>query len=546
MNRYPVSRLGAVALALLLNILACNYPVATQIPSPEISIPTHQPDQASPRLTLMPSTTPLQSSAPISTPQPAAHTPRPNYQPVFEPVSCAFPVPPGTNPQCGVLVVPESRTNPHGNMIRLHVAVFHSRSANPAPDPVVHLSGGPGSSALGLAGYMFRQGLGEVLANRDLILFDPRGAGYSTPTLTCPERSAITPKLLDGSLTSAEKERAIVDAFQRCRDRLTSQGIDLSAYTSAAIAADVDDLRRALGYARINLYGVSYGTRVALTMMRDHPQAVRSVALDSTLPLQVNLYTSLAPNAERAFNLLFERCTVDPGCWATYPDLKRVFYDLVDRLNAAPISVAVSADGASYTVHVDGDRLIDVLFVGMYNPSSIAIMPEMIYDLRQGNTAILESYLELYFDASTALGMQMSLICAEELPFSPPEEAYTLAQGVQPQIAAFFPASVQPLYSACESWGAATPDPVENQPVASDIPTLALAGEFDPITPPDWGRLAAESLSQSYFYQFPANGHWVTRSSPCALSIMAAFFDHPAAAPVDDCIESIPGVNFTR
>jgi len=544
-------RLKIILLILILGMIACNFPGMRQMKShPNIGLTTESsPSPGQPAIRV--SSTPLQPDTSTPSPLPPTETASPSptppasYQPVFEPASCAFPVPEGTNPTCGYLVVPENRARPDGRQVRLHVAIFHSRAANPEPDPVVHLSGGPGASALGLSGYLFRTGLDAVLKSRDLVIFDQRGTGYSKPALNCPERQAITPQLLDGSLSSAEEDRLIVDAFQRCHDRLSAQGIDLSAYTSAASAADVEDLRRALGYPQLNLHSVSYGTRLALTMMRDDPQSLRSVVLDSTLPLQVNLYTALAPNAARAFKVLFDRCAADPACSQAFPNLEASFYNLVDQLNANPLMINVHAYGNTYPVLVDGNLLVDVLFTGLYNPSVIGYMPKMISDIQQGNTAILKERLGLYFDTSTALGLQMSVICAEEIPFSSPEEAYDLAQGTPPQIANFFPASVQPLFTACQTWGT-EPDPRENQAVSSSIPALVLGGEFDPITPPSWGQMAAESLRQAYFYEFPANGHWVTRSSGCAISMMLAFLEEPGTSPDSGCIANIGGINFAR
>ena len=204
-----------------------------------------------------------------------------------------------------------------------------------------------------------------------------------------------------------------------------------------------------------------------------------------------------------------------------------------DRLNASPVSVSLYAGGAEHSVRVDGDLLIDVLFVGLYNPAITASMPEMIYDIRQGNFGILQERLSLYFDNSGALGMQMSVQCAEEFPFHAPEEAYIAAQAqsVQPQIAAFYPPSVQPLFVACKEWTTVVPDPRENLPVSSDIPALILAGDQDPITPPAWGGMVAQGLSRAYFHEFPGNGHWVTRSSSCALSMALAFWNEPTVDP---------------
>jgi pimeloyl-ACP methyl ester carboxylesterase len=127
--------------------------------------------------------------------------------------------------------------------------------------------------------------------------------------------------------------------------------------------------------------------------------------------------------------------------------------------------------------------------------------------------------------------MQMAVQCSEEFPFNAPEEAYAAAQGVQPQIAAFFPDSVQPLFAVCKEWTVTPPDPRENLAVSSDLPTLVLAGEGDPITPPDWGRMVAQDLSTAHFYEFPANGHWVVRSSSCAVLIALAFWENPTSDP---------------
>ena len=514
----------------LLSIFACNFPT-TVMPTPSVSVTE---TVAAIQTLLFPTIAP-------PTPSPASTQ---AYQPIFNPAECAFPVPAVYRYYCGYLGVPENRANPDNAMIQLHVAVFLSIAEGPDPDPVVHLAGGPGSSSLDVVGYLFNQGLDTVLERRDFILFDQRGTGYSIPRLDCPEREALTGTLLSGTLTKDQTTQAIVDAFHQCRDHLRAQGIDLSAYNSAASAADLNDLRIALGYNRLNLYGVSYGTRLALTVMRDYPDAVRSVVLDSTYPLEVNLYTALATNAERAFNVLFDDCAANSACNASYPNLRAVFYSLVDQLDASPATVFLSVGGVDYPVSLTGDLLIDVLFVGLYNPAVAASMPKMIYQIQRGEYSILRNRLSLYFETSSALGMGISVQCAEEIPFNSGNDAYTAAQGVQPEIAGFFPESVQYLFTVCQDWSGAVPDPRENQPVTSDIPTLILAGEFDPITPPSWGQMTANHLSNSYFFEFPGNGHWVTRSSRCALSIMLAFLDNPLNSPDASCLGSKGSLQF--
>ena len=516
MSRYKPLTLLLVFMA---GVLACNLQTSAPSelasavplsPTAEIIIPT--------------------ASQPAFTP-----TPTLSYQPAFEAAPCEFSVPSGYHPECGYLIVPENRARADTAFIRLHLAVFRNRSGAQNLDPVVKLSGGPGTSGLNLARYIFAQGADAILDQRDFIIFDQRGVGYSRPRLDCPERQDATSVILGGRLTPEETQQAIVDAFHRCRERLIAEGIDLSAYNSAASAADLNDLRLALGYEKLNLYAVSYGTRLALTLMRDYPDAVRSAVLDSTYPLQVNLYTSLASNAERAFNVFFDRCAADPNCNGTYPDLRAVFYGLVDQLNTQPVWVSLLTDSGKQNVKVDGGLLIDVLFTGLYNPTVTDSMPEMIYDIRQGKYGILRERLALYYQATGALGMQMAVQCAEEIPFNAPEDAFLAAQNVQPQITAFFPASVQPLFQVCREWAASPPDPRENIPVSSDLPTLILAGEHDPITPPDWGRMVAQDLPHSYFHEFPDNGHWVTRSSRCALQMALAFWANPGVDPTSMC-----------
>ncbi|RPH75348.1 hypothetical protein EHM76_01845, partial [bacterium] len=235
------------------------------------------------------------------------------------------------------------------------------------------------------------------------------------------------------------------------------------------------------------------------------------------------------------FNVFFNRRAADANCSAAYPDLRNVFYQLVDQLNAYPASVSLNVGGAERIVRLDGGLLIDVLFTGLYNPSVTVTMPKMIYDIRQGDYPVLRNRLALYFDTASALGMQMAVQCAEEIPFNAPEEAYVAAQGVQPQIAAFYPSSVQPLFATCREWAFTTPDPRENTPVFSNLPALVLAGEHDPITPPEWGRMVIHDLSNAYFHAFPGNGHWVTRSSPCALSMALAFWENPLQDPTVMC-----------
>ncbi|NDJ51451.1 MAG: alpha/beta hydrolase, partial [Chloroflexi bacterium] len=331
-----------------------------------------------------------------------------------------------------------------------------------------------------------------------------------------------------------------------CRDRLLSEGVALDQYNSAASAADVNDLRIALGYEQMNLLGVSYGSRLALTIMRDHPAGIRSVLLDSAYPPQVNLYTELAPNADRAFEALFAGCAEDPDCNSRYPNLRGDFYDLADRLNANRTMVSVwdASAGVNRSVRLDGDILIDVLFVGLYNPFVIATMPQMIAQVRDNDYSIMQERLQLYYGSGGARGMQMSVQCREEIPFETAQDALDQAADVPEQIAGFFPLNYPTLLGVCEDWPAGPLDPLEAQPVRSDIPTLILAGRYDPITPPEWGQLAAETLPNSTYLRFSNAGHWVLRAGPCGVNIAAAFFNNPSAPLDSSCVAGVGSPNW--
>jgi pimeloyl-ACP methyl ester carboxylesterase len=523
-------------------MLACNLPgyanrnmtttpatVATQPPAPAVS---SMPELLS------------------ATPPPPTITPVPTvtYTPVFEPGPCLFFPPQGfeSSLECGMLAVPESRLNPTTETIRLHVAIFRSRSANPAPEPLIHLAGGPGSSATDLIWYHFARGEGRFLDDRDYIFFDQRGTGHSEPSLACPEREDISGRLLEENLSIEQQNQLEIETMLACRDRLTAQGVDLMVYHSAASAADINDLRLALGYQQINLYGVSYGTRLALTVMRDYPEILRSVILDSTYPPEENLYTSWSANGERAFDSFFSACESDPECSNAYPGLETVFYQSVDTLNASPARVPASdpATGREYTALLTGDLLVDVVFGALYRPDVMAKLPQMIADIQRGYyNPFLQDRLSRYLDRTTSRGMQVSVQCAEEIPFSTVEELQAQAAAVEPHIAHNYVAELAMLYQLCPLWGAGEADPIENTPVITSIPTLIFAGTFDPITPPAWGQSTANRLENSHYFEFPV-GHWATRAHDCPLRMAADFLNNPSIAPDASCIPAIPLPDF--
>jgi len=306
----------------------------------------------------------------------------------FKSADCPFDIPEGEHIECGYLVVPEDRSRPGGPTIQLAVAILKSHSANPAPDPVIFLAGGPGDSGLAWVDTFRRSSLREI---RDFILLDQRGTGYSKPSLQCQEWVAVVNRTRGQNSWTEESINLRIEAAKQCHNRLVGGGINLAAYNSAASAADLNDLRLALGYKAWNLYVRSYGGRLALTVMRDYPAGIRSAILDSPFPPQANLYEGIAANIWRAFTTLFNGCAADPACQAAYPDLERIFNELVDRLNAHPITLAVTdpVTGVPRNQFITGSDIINGGFTALYDTRLIPYLPLAGYQIHAGNNAVL-------------------------------------------------------------------------------------------------------------------------------------------------------------
>ncbi len=274
-------------------------------------------------------------------------------KPRFEASPC--PVLPGVKAlataRCGRLIVPENRARPNGRTIRLPVAILPSLSKRPAPDPIVYLSGGPGGVAINEADLLVTAGLNK---DRDVVILNQRGAYLSRPALTCPSIDNFTHELLGFRFYSAATKRAHLAATEACHRRLTALGGNLATYNTSENAADFADLRNALGYARWNVVGVSYGTDLAQALMRDHPEGIRSVVLDSTLPVNVTLAGYWAATRE-GFEALFNACAAQALCDRANPHLMATLTDLVNTLQARPLTVAIEGP-ATREEFDDGDR----------------------------------------------------------------------------------------------------------------------------------------------------------------------------------------------
>ena len=483
-------------------------------------------------------------------PEPSA-TVAPTQEPAakFEEGDCPFGVPEGAPVICGFVVVPEDHNNPDGPTIKLAVAVVKDESEEHQPDPWMLLVGGPGEKVMQNA-LAVGMAFGPIRTNRDFIIFDQRGVGLSEPALECPEWEQELYDLLDEADPAVILEESY-DALMECRDRLVSEGHNLSAYNTTQSAADVNAIRVALGYDQINLLGGSYGSFLAQAVMRDYPGVIRSAVIESVWPLEISFFVEATTSVPNAILRLIDACAADDACNAAYPNLEQVFFDTIDQLNAEPVPITVSnpRDGQTYDALLTGDAVRGNLLSALYLTPLIPALPQAIYDVYNGDYGLMTQLTsqKLVFYEAMSRGMEYSVLCTEDLIERTPDDILDIIMALPPQLRS----EIEPedaieygIFGICENWPVDQAESSFKDPLISDIPTLILEGELDPVTPPEYGRLVAENLSNAYFFEFPGFGHAGESTSECALSITAEFIEDPMTEPDAACMAEMPGLAF--
>jgi pimeloyl-ACP methyl ester carboxylesterase len=428
--------------------------------------------------------------------------------------------------RCGTLEVPEDRGRPGGRRLRLRVAVVPADTAR-APDPVVVLAGGPGQAATE-AFPAAAPAFARILRDRDVVLVDQRGTGGSG-RLSCPG----VPEPARGRAVDPERERREVEA---CAAAL-SRSADLSQYGTDAFVQDLDAVRAALGYAKVNLVGFSYGTRAALVYLRTFPDRVRTMVLDGVAPLELVVGGSVEADAQRALDVLFQRCRDDAACAARFPALEADLRALLARLEARPARVRVRDALTAVTEErvFGADHLRRVLVAFSYAAESVALLPPLLHAAaREGDLAPLAGALRIVsndFEESIDRPLEFSVLCAEDVPFivdGPPAADRTryLGRTVKEQFR-----------RVCGAWPVRPVPASWRTPVRSDVPALLLSGEADPVTPPRHAELAAKDLPRARHVVLAGQGHGVfTRG--CVPRLAAEFVAAGSADGLDaSCAE---------
>ncbi len=401
------------------------------------------------------------------------------------------------NAECTTLKVPENWAEPQGRQIELALAFVPSRSPKPLTDPVFMLAGGPGQSAReswrGVAG-AFR----NVLADRNVILLDQRGTGASA-RFDCPTDPT------DDAMSVTPSADVIANMARECVAK-AGEAFDPRYYTTEDAAKDLDFVRAKIGAPKVNLLGVSYGTRMAQIYYKRYPDKVRTLVLDSMVPNELILGTEHAINLEDALKAQLARCTADKECGERFGDsyatLKALSAELA--ITTRPIETRDPRTGESRTRTLNRGSLGIVARMYAYSPETMALLPVTLAEARAGRFEPLIAQAQMMSEdlgSQISMGMHWSVLCTED----------SAGYAARPQDAELLLGQdfIETTQTWCANWPKVEAAPDFHEPATGPVPALLISGEFDPVTPPRYGDQIAKGLPNSRHLVAPGQGHGV-------------------------------------
>ena len=432
-----------------------------------------------------------------------------------------------TAARCGSYEVWEDREARKGRKISLEIALIPARARARQPDPIVVLAGGPGQGAVSLAPQVLPL-FARLNDARDIVLIDQRGTGNSNPLDCDPDEPQALQALFEETLPE--------QMLARCLARLDA---DPKQYVTSIAVADLDEVRGALGYEKLNLWGGSYGTRVALEYLRRHPGRVRSMVLDGVAPPTMKLPLSFVADGDAALARLIEACDAEARCKRVYPDLRASIAMVRAQLARRPVSVAIQdpRTGSPENISVSESVFLSGIFRPLYVAELASLLPFGIAAAAQGDfNPLLAQNLEFADDIAEnlSIGMHLSVICAEDIPRITREDLAAVSSSF------FGPTLVDDFIRACRWWPRGEVPADFYEPVRSDVPALILSGGIDPATPPRHGEKVAATLPNARHLVAPHVGHGVSLHG-CAPRLIESFIRAGSAKQLDArCLERIP------
>ena len=426
--------------------------------------------------------------------------------------------------RCGVHTVFEDRLRKTGRKLSIHVAVLPALRRIVEPDPLFLFAGGPGQGARGmapLAARFFRQ----VRRHRDIVLVDLRGTGTSHPLACDLPGDDIAALGLDDFGEQARRCAAALDADPR-------------HYTHRESLADLDEIREALGYGRINVWGGSWGTRASLLYALRYPHAVRTVVVDGAVPLTLQFPRTASATAQAALDRLIETCAKDDACRAAFPDPRAELDALERRVVNGVVSMAIlhPRTHQPVTVAVTRGVVFDIIRGALYVPRDAAAVLQLIRSAAAGDFAPLAAQYvrtsSVTIDDMTP-GATFAVLCSEDLPALANADFRQDAQGSR------FGTTYADVWRArCAAWpkGAPLDDDVN---AISPAPALILSGVHDPVTPPATGESMQRHFARSRHLIVPAAAHNASFTG-CVPELIAEFIDRGHADGLDTACAAQP------
>ncbi|ACK44617.1 TAP domain protein [Shewanella baltica OS223] len=405
---------------------------------------------------------------------------------------------------CGFVTVPENPNKPDGKQIQVHYVVLPAVKNVNHEEALLAIAGGPGQSAIDNAAG-FDAMLSKVRQQRDILLIDQRGTGRSN-LLTCDE-GAQSPLSFDDDNADTLAET------QKCLAKIDA---DVTQYGSLNAIKDFEAVRQHLGYKKLHIYGISYGTRMAQLYMRLYPAHLATVTLDGIVPMQQSVL-EIGASIDRGFDLLFKDCQETTACHAQFPELKAEFDQVAASLAKAPVmeNVYDPVTGEKTMLTMTRGKFYGSIRMALYQANVRALVPHAIHQAAKHNfQPILGLYSLTIDNAGMAMGMHASVVCGEDM------HRITPAMREQAQHSFMGKTMLEGLEATCEVWKIPAVDDSFSEPISSDIPTLLLSGEIDPATPPSWGELAMEKLTNAKHFVAPYATHGVAYQS-CANNLIA-------------------------
>jgi pimeloyl-ACP methyl ester carboxylesterase len=439
--------------------------------------------------------------------------------------------------KCGTYEVYENRATKKGRKITLKIVLIPATSDKREPDPFVYFAGGPGSAATedaaGLA-----QAFPQILAHHDMLFVDQRGTGGSHP-LDCKFYD-------DADLQTYLGYFFPLDDIRKCRAQLEPNS-DLKLYTTTIAADDMDELRAALGYERLNLFGGSYGTRAALTYLKRHPEHVRTAMLQGVSPTDQYMPSDFAQQTERALQGVLSECVADKICSEAFPNIKEEAKAVLAQLIKGPVEVEIQKPNSTDRVKLklSRDLAAEAIRYMLYSPVPASRVPLMLHLAAQGNYvhltyAALEYRKNLVSTGSN--GMYLSVTCAEDLPWIKPGEGERMAENTF-----LGDYRLRQQREACALWPRAEIERDYAQPVKSDVPVLILTGEWDPVTPPSNGERTAKTLTNSLHVVVPHGAHGLggLEGMDCIDNLIVEFIEKGSTKGLNtECVKNIHRKGF--